>query len=65
MAANHIKSIQDESKSFCGETLGNDFYFKGVEGAVCNGIYDGKLQACGACTNALIELLMKGRDHHD
>lgn len=62
---NHVKSVHDEQKSWCGETLGNDFYFKSVEHAVLNGLHEAKLATCKSCTDHIINCLMRGRQNHE
>lgn len=63
--SNHIRHIHDENKSWCGEILGPEFYFKSVDHAVLNGIgrslQHAQLVACGVCTMAIIENLTKGQ----
>jgi hypothetical protein len=63
--ANHIKHIHDDNKTWCGETVGNEFYFKSVDHAVLNGMGRSQLHThlvtCEACTTLIIENLLKGQ----
>lgn len=61
---NHIRSIHDEIKSWCGEILNSEFHFKSVEHAVLNGLHESKLTACDACTRAVIQCLERGMQDH-
>lgn len=58
----HVKSIHDETKSWCGENLGNEFHFKNVDHAVLNGLHTSQIRTCTECANLIIESIMKGRD---
>lgn len=66
----HIKDIHDDSKSWCGETLGNEFYFKSVDHAVLNGMPHALLShvtpiiTCADCTQKIIDKLICGRDRN-
>jgi hypothetical protein len=57
---NHIKSIHDDTESFCGEKIGNDFYFKNVEAAILNGMHGTEKFACRDCTYKITQALMNG-----
>lgn len=35
----HVKSIQDETKSFCGMILTTEFYFKTIEQVIINAMH--------------------------
>lgn len=63
--SNHVRHIHDENKSWCGELLGNEFYFKSVDHAVLNGmgrsLSHTQLVTCGLCTMEIIENLTKGQ----
>ncbi len=54
----HIKNTIDDDKSWCGEPLGIDFYFKDSEAAIQNGRY-GDRPMCDKCVNQIIEYLQK------
>lgn len=54
----HIKFTCDDNKSWCGEELTNEFYFKDAELAAINGVNfnDGK-RSCAACVEKIIACL--------
>lgn len=60
---NHIKSITDEGKAWCGETLGLEFYFKSLDATAMNGLFLEERYPCGRCLNLVIEALLKNRGH--
>lgn len=53
----HVESSLIDSRSWCGVTLTSDFYFKGVEQAVLNGIHLSKYAACPECVEKIIDAL--------
>lgn len=57
---NHIRSIHDENKSFCGESLGAEFQFKTLEQTFLNGLHYTSIKACKECTAIVIDYLMIG-----
>ena len=61
----HVRSVHDETKSWCSEILGNEFYLKDVNQAVLNGLHASQVITCVECTNLIIETLVKGRDKHE
>ena len=60
---NHIKSIHDETKSWCGEILNSDFHFKSIEHAVLNGMHEATIATCVICTDEVIRCLMRGAQY--
>jgi hypothetical protein len=56
----HIRTDTDESKSWCGETLGMEFFFKNAEMAAINGMHESK-PVCNKCIDIIIHCLEKGR----
>ena len=57
----HIK--YDDTLSWCGKPLDNNFHFSSVEAAVLNGAHntnDKTPRACRLCTNVIITYLNEG-----
>lgn len=59
---NHIKSAHNDTESYCGENLGNDFHFKTVDAAVLNGLHNNQssTKTCIKCTQIIIGYLTQG-----
>lgn len=58
---NHIKNNYTENDSWCGESLGNEFYFKDLEHLVLTGSLDDankpEVFVCVHCINKIIKYL--------
>lgn len=63
--SNHIQLFDDATKSLCGETLGNEFYFKNIERAVLNGLHEAHIAACPKCVDRVIECLKRSKHYHE
>lgn len=58
--SNHIRSIVDLDKSWCGQLLSNEFYFKETDQVLMNALYAPRIKTCLSCTQTLIAVLMDG-----
>lgn len=58
---NHIKSIAEEEKTWCGEPLGIDFYFKSLDATAMNGLFLESRFPCGMCLELAIQALLKNK----
>lgn len=56
----HVRSVQNENESFCGEKLGNEFYFKSIDAAALNGIHLSQVTTCEHCVSKIITCLTSG-----
>jgi len=60
-SGDHIRSFDDENKSFCGEELQvGKFHFRDVEAAVVNGMHKNERTACFKCTQTVMNFLRNG-----
>ena len=60
MSKSHIKSIQDEQKSWCGEELTNEFYYKSIDQAALAGLHQSQNISCDKCINQISITLIRG-----
>lgn len=58
---NHIKSITEEEKAWCGDALGIDFYFKSLDATAMNGLFLESRYPCGTCLELAIQALLKNK----
>lgn len=54
---NHVKTNAEDNRSWCGESLGAEFYFKDAEHAALNGVYQGQQKICPKCAKNIIKAL--------
>jgi hypothetical protein len=57
---NHIKTVDDETRSWCGKVLNIEFHFKDIEQAAVNSLH-GTKTVCGECLDKIIECLDKNK----
>ncbi len=57
---NHIKSVHEDDKSWCGQVLGIDFYFKTLDQAALAGFFNEQhIIPCAECINECVACLSK------
>ena len=59
---NHIQSIVIEENSYCGESLGIEFYFKSLDQAVLAGIFNETKIPCKKCIHECMSILSKHQE---
>jgi hypothetical protein len=54
---NHIKSVHDDEKSWCGKILTIEFYFKSLDQAILTGLFPDAKTPCADCIHECVTLL--------
>ncbi len=56
-----VRCVRREAETtWCGRTLGREFYFVDAEHALCNAVQNGRLLLCPACAAAIVAVLTRG-----